>query len=133
MTPEEEARTNLYKNMFVSHEQMDQILDRHGDRVVKQLKPELNSINKELKRGYETFGKHEDEIDQLKVDLEAHKASPHPTTSQNPETPPSPPKEDEATGISRKAKIIIAIIAAVFAVVGAFILGFFYLASLFPW
>lgn len=147
MTPKtEQERIELYERIFVSQKEIGKILDRHGKKIsediLKQLKPELEGIHLQMTEGRETFIKQNDEIKDLQVDLESHKASPHPITSQDltPSRSASRRKKRGGggetitkEGVKKRFGVIIAIIGGLIIVVATLIIGIFYIASLFPW
>ena len=133
MTPEEEARVNLYMNIFVDRRSLGKILDQHGDRVVKQLKPELENIDRRLTEGYTTFKEQEKDIEDIKIHC-AQQHGPNPgTPGQLPQTPPIQSSEIITTeGVNKKTAVILAIVTGVIMVTSVLVAGAVYLITKFP-
>lgn len=135
MTPEEKARMDMYKHVFVEKDKLNDILNAQGDRVVTQLRPELKSINKQLKTGHDKFEKQQTEIHEIKVGCgKRHGFNGSGSPTRTPVEHYKVPSTDIVTeeGIKKKTAVVIAIVTGAILVVGTIILGFIYLKSLLP-
>lgn len=153
MTPEETARMDLYKNVFVSQKSLGKVLDQHGDRVVKQLKPELESIDRRLTEGYETFKNQDKRLRKVEVDVAELKATESPNPAPTPgvhgsptrtddqhyrvsheELPQNPPIDSYVTegAIKKKTAAVVAVVTGVILVTAIIIAGVIFIISKFP-
>jgi len=147
MTPEEEARLELYGRIFVKKEDMNEILDKHGDRVaegvLKVLKPEMKGIHKEMETGRERFDKQDEKIQAIEVECAKREAtelhnhhgtggvngSPTRTPRENYRIQPQDPEMITEEGIKKKTAAIIAVVTGVLVVLGIVVVGIIALAG----
>jgi uncharacterized protein with von Willebrand factor type A (vWA) domain len=113
----------LMKNIFVEKKELQEILDKHGERtgntIYSQLVPELQGIQKELERGHDKFEKQDENIEGIKIQC----ASNHPKRNGVFNTGTDLDKEEQV--IHKRAKVYVAIAVSVFAVVVVLIGGTF--------
>jgi len=80
------------ERFLVPRAELPDILDKHADKVVERLSPRLDSIDKELKKGSQRFEAHGKELEAIKIECAARKAT---CPGQNPAPRGNGPEEEE--------------------------------------
>jgi hypothetical protein len=55
--------------------ELPDILDKQAEKVIDRLRPELDFIHVELKKGNERFKEHRDQLQEIKIECAARKAT----------------------------------------------------------
>ena len=99
---------------YVRWKDLDEVLDRHADGVVKRLRPELDSIDKRLDDGQSKFDKLEDEVQQIRIDcVKRHSRLRDQTPPQGEDVEDDVEHDKEVKAIKSKTAAIVAIVTAI--------------------